>query len=115
MAVMVALALVRIFSAAEPAGGRGHPAAVNVHEPGAAAALAGVCVYSFMCHHSLPSLLTPLANKRRIALLLAAVFGAVFFFYALLSITGSYYGFALSILELIYFLTVYSYFSNNTL
>ena len=86
MVVMVALALARILSAGEPAGGRGHPPAVNVRE---AAALAGVCVYSFMCHHSLPSLLTPIADKRRLALLLSAVFGAVLTFYVLLSVTGS--------------------------
>ena len=26
--------------------------------------LFGVCVYSFMCHHSLPSLITPIQNKK---------------------------------------------------
>ncbi|CAG2168389.1 unnamed protein product, partial [Oppiella nova] len=32
--------------------------------------LFGVCVYSFMCHHSLPSLVTPISNKSRIFVLI---------------------------------------------
>ena len=28
--------------------------------------LFGVCVYSFMCHHSLPGLVTPISNKKKL-------------------------------------------------
>jgi len=36
--------------------------------------LFGVCVYSFMCHHSLPSLITPIKNKQYISWLIASDF-----------------------------------------
>ncbi|XP_067935560.1 transmembrane protein 104-like [Watersipora subatra] len=50
--------------------------------------LFGVCVYSFMCHHSLPSLVTPIRNKSRLGVLLAGDYILVFSFYALLSLTA---------------------------
>jgi hypothetical protein len=45
--------------------------------------LFGVCVYSFMCHHSLPSLVTPIAKKRNINWLIASDFMLVLLFYVL--------------------------------
>jgi len=50
--------------------------------------LFGVCVYSFMCHHSLPSLITPVNNKRGISALLAADYVLILAFYLLLAFTG---------------------------
>lgn len=50
--------------------------------------LFGVCVYSYMCQHSLPSLITPMKNKSRITLLFIADFAVVMVFYALLSFTA---------------------------
>ncbi|CAN8002684.1 unnamed protein product [Ixodes hexagonus] len=50
--------------------------------------LFGVCVYSFMCHHSLPSLVTPWRDKRRLFPLLAADYLVILAFYTLLSFTG---------------------------
>ena len=50
--------------------------------------LFGVCVYSYMCQHSLPSLITPMKNKSRITLLFVADFAIVLIFYALLSFTA---------------------------
>ena len=41
--------------------GQGHPPVANI---AGVPTLFGVCVYSFMCHHSLPSLLTPIRSKR---------------------------------------------------
>ncbi|XP_032290073.1 transmembrane protein 104 homolog isoform X2 [Drosophila virilis] len=41
-------------------GARGRPVAINFY---GIPSLFGACVYSFMCHHSLPSLLEPLRNK----------------------------------------------------
>jgi amino acid permease len=50
--------------------------------------LFGVCVYSFMCHHSLPSLVTPIDKKRNINWLIASDFLLVLMFYMLLAFTG---------------------------
>lgn len=50
--------------------------------------LFGVCVYSYMCQHSLPSLITPMINKSHITLLFIADFAVVMVFYALLSFTA---------------------------
>ena len=52
--------------------------------------LFGVCVYSFMCHHSLPSLVTPIRDKSKMIKLLAADYVLILLFYALLSFTGIY-------------------------
>lgn len=65
--------------------GQGHPAlAVPTGLPN----LFGVCVYSFMCHHSLPSLVTPWREKRHLFPLLAADYMLILGFYTLLSFTG---------------------------
>ena len=50
--------------------------------------LFGVCVYSYMCQHSIPSLITPMKNKSRVTLLFVADFAVVMVFYALLSFTA---------------------------
>jgi amino acid permease len=67
--------------------GKGHPPAVNFN---GLPNLFGVCVYSFMCHHSLPTLITPIARKRKIYWLLFSDYGLILGFYLLLSFTGSY-------------------------
>lgn len=66
--------------------GRGKPVSANV---GGLPNLFGVCVYSFMCHHSLPSLVTPIDKKRKIFWLIFADFLLILVFYLLLSFTGS--------------------------
>lgn len=50
--------------------------------------LFGVCVYSFMCHHSLPSLVTPIRNKSRLSLVLAGDYTLILIFYGILSFTA---------------------------
>ncbi|KAK7111395.1 transmembrane protein 104-like isoform X2 [Littorina saxatilis] len=50
--------------------------------------LFGVCVYSFMCHHSLPSLVTPIRNKSRLNSVLGGDYVLILVFYAILSFTG---------------------------
>ncbi|XP_041364868.1 transmembrane protein 104-like isoform X2 [Gigantopelta aegis] len=50
--------------------------------------LFGVCVYSFMCHHSLPSLITPIRDKSSLYRVLAMDYLLILGFYALLSFTG---------------------------
>ncbi|CAG0891511.1 unnamed protein product, partial [Cyprideis torosa] len=51
-------------------------------------ALFGACVYSFMCHHSLPSLVTPIRDKLRLRVLIFADYVLILCFYALLAFTG---------------------------
>ncbi|CAB4054732.1 unnamed protein product [Lepeophtheirus salmonis] len=48
----------------------------------------GVSVYSFMCHHSLPSLVTPISNKSKLNTLLALDYTLILGFYFLLAFTG---------------------------
>ena len=74
----------------------GHPAAADIS---GMPNLFGVCVYSFMCHHSLPSLVTPIRDKSKIFKLLAIDYFLILLFYALLSFTGI---FAFSSLDDIY-------------
>uniref|UniRef100_A0A182VRF4 Amino acid transporter transmembrane domain-containing protein n=1 Tax=Anopheles minimus TaxID=112268 RepID=A0A182VRF4_9DIPT len=50
--------------------------------------LIGTCIYSFMCHHSLPSLLTPIANKGRLKVLLSLDYVLIGAFYLALALTG---------------------------
>ncbi|QQP53024.1 Transmembrane protein 104 -like protein, partial [Caligus rogercresseyi] len=50
--------------------------------------LIGVSIYSFMCHHSLPSLVTPISNKSRLSLLLGLDYTLILAFYFLLAFTG---------------------------
>ncbi|GMT06213.1 hypothetical protein PENTCL1PPCAC_28387 [Pristionchus entomophagus] len=64
-----------------------HPAAVNMHGFGS---LFGVTVYAFMCHHSLPSLITPMSSKHMIFSKMAGVYALVIAFYFTLSLTGAF-------------------------
>ena len=50
--------------------------------------LFGVCVYSFMCHHSLPSLVTPISKKTGLSRLLLVDYALILAFYMLLAFTG---------------------------
>ena len=57
----------------------------------------GVAVYSFMCQHSLPSIITPVTNKKRIHYTIFGDFLSVLFFYLLLVLTAV---FAFSVTDL---------------
>lgn len=48
----------------------------------------GVAVYSFMCQHSLPSILTPTKRKNRLTTIIVSSFSLVLSFYMLLSVTA---------------------------
>lgn len=67
--------------------GEGHPQVANFS---GIPNLFGVCVYSFMCHHSLPSLITPIKNKSKLMSILMFDFALILGFYLLLSFTGIY-------------------------
>uniref|UniRef100_A0A8L8KLS5 Aa_trans domain-containing protein n=1 Tax=Heligmosomoides polygyrus TaxID=6339 RepID=A0A8L8KLS5_HELPZ len=63
------------------------PPAANIHGFGS---LFGVAVYAFMCHHSLPSLITPMSSKSGVFTKLSFVYLLVLTFYFTLSLTGSF-------------------------
>jgi len=50
--------------------------------------LFGGAVYSFMCHHSLPGIITPMKDKSHLQRIVAMAFGSVVFVYLLLFITS---------------------------
>ncbi|XP_045497159.1 transmembrane protein 104 homolog [Colias croceus] len=52
--------------------------------------LFGACVYSFMCHHSLPGLISPIRGKGYLGLHLALDYLLISIFYLLLAFTGAF-------------------------
>ncbi|XP_012061431.1 PREDICTED: transmembrane protein 104 homolog [Atta cephalotes] len=66
-------------------GPRGDPPIANL---AGIPSLFGACVYSFMCHHSLPALVTPIVNKSKLSQFLALDYTLIAFFYLLLALTG---------------------------
>jgi len=78
--VMVALAIVRLVGS--------KPASPPTSSVGGLPNLFGVCVYSFMCHHSLPGLITPISNKKKLYSLMLADYVLILGFYFLLAFTG---------------------------
>lgn len=81
---MIVLAIIYISSTK---GGDGNPPVANIS---GVPNLFGVAVYSFMCQHSLPSLVTPIKNKAKLNNLLAADYFLIFMFYLLLGMTAIY-------------------------
>jgi len=79
--VMIVLTIIRLAEG----GGKGHPPVVQL---GGAANLFGVCVYAFMCHHSLPQMATPMRNKSAIYRLFALDYFFIFLFYILICFTA---------------------------
>uniref|UniRef100_A0A3P8TQ57 Transmembrane protein 104 n=1 Tax=Amphiprion percula TaxID=161767 RepID=A0A3P8TQ57_AMPPE len=79
--MMIILALIRIIKGTS-----------EIHPPVASLSgvpnLFGVCVYSFMCQHSLPSLVTPISDKKRVGTLVFADYVLILGFYVLLSFTA---------------------------
>ncbi|XP_018337345.1 PREDICTED: transmembrane protein 104 homolog isoform X1 [Trachymyrmex septentrionalis] len=66
-------------------GPRGDPPIANL---AGIPSLFGACVYSFMCHHSLPALVTPIADKSKLRQFLALDYTLIALFYLLLALTG---------------------------
>lgn len=79
--MMIVLALIRIGKGS----GEGRPPAASFS---GVPNLFGVCVYSFMCQHSLPSLVTPISEKRRVGALVLADYVLILLFYLLLCFTA---------------------------
>ncbi|CAH1794269.1 unnamed protein product [Owenia fusiformis] len=79
--MMIIIAAIRLIKGQ----GQGHPPVANFT---GVPNFFGVCVYSFMCHHSLPSLVTPIRNKSKLKVLFSADYILILGFYLLLSYTG---------------------------
>ncbi|XP_068605504.1 transmembrane protein 104 [Brachionichthys hirsutus] len=79
--MMIVFAVIRISKGT----GEGRPPAASLS---GVPNLFGVCVYSFMCQHSLPSLVTPISDKRRVGVLVLADYVLILVFYVLLSLTA---------------------------
>ncbi|XP_055606067.1 transmembrane protein 104 homolog [Uranotaenia lowii] len=83
--VMISIAIHRLFSRSNSDDPPIVPKRVDIN---GIPYLIGTCIYSFMCHHSLPSLLTPISNKRRLKMLLSADYALICAFYLSLALTG---------------------------
>ncbi|XP_031836958.1 transmembrane protein 104 homolog [Nomia melanderi] len=68
-------------------GAQGNPSAANIV---GIPSLFGACIYSFMCHHSLPALVAPIANKTTLNRFLALDYFIIACFYLLLALTGTF-------------------------
>lgn len=67
-------------------GAKGHPVATNF---GGLPSVFGACIYSFMCHHSLPSLLTPIRDKEKsVYNIIRLDYIIICVFYIFLALTG---------------------------
>lgn len=84
--IMIGLAITRLVTINDPAE-LGHPKAFNF---AGLPSLFGACVYSFMCHHSLPSLIAPIANKQKIKFLMSMDYLLICLFYIFLAVTGAF-------------------------
>uniref|UniRef100_A0A1L8DEM4 Putative amino acid transporter n=3 Tax=Nyssomyia neivai TaxID=330878 RepID=A0A1L8DEM4_9DIPT len=78
---MIAMAVARLIED----GVQAHPPPLI---PTGIPSLFGTCIYSFMCHHSLPSLLAPVREKSHLRWQLPLDFLLIGCFYLLLSLTG---------------------------
>lgn len=81
--IMISIAIRRLIVN----GSEGTPPIANFF---ALPSLFGTCVYSFMCHHSLPSLVAPIKNKGGLYSMLSADYTLIHIFYLLLAMTGSF-------------------------
>ena len=79
--MMIVLAVIRLGKGK----GEGHPEIADIS---GIPTLFGVCVYSFMCHHSLPSLATPIRDKSKILGLFAADYTLILLFYSVFVVYG---------------------------
>jgi amino acid permease len=90
--LMIVLASMQLFRE----GPQASPPAADIKGFGS---LFGVSIYAFMCHHSIPGLLTPIRNKKNFNYKLIGVYGVIFIFYCTLSVTGL---FAFSVVQDVY-------------
>lgn len=84
--LMIVLAVIGI------ARGQGRSVAdvVSYEKPANVATFFGVCIYSFMCHHSIPGLVAPITDKTKVGTVLAASFVAVLSVYFVLCSSATF-------------------------
>jgi len=80
--VMISIAIWRIAI--------GHRAEPSVATVSGIPTLFGAAIYSFMCHHSLPSLISPIKDKTKTTKLFVIDYTLIMFFYAFLCLTAIY-------------------------
>lgn len=81
--IMISIAVRRLMVQ----GQQGYPPLAN---PYGIPSLFGTCVYSFMCHHSLPSLVAPIRDKNGLHKMLSGDYLLIASFYLLLAVTGAF-------------------------
>lgn len=81
--IMISIALRRLIVN----GPEGHPKIAN---PYGIPSLFGTCVYSFMCHHSIPGLIAPIRDKKGLFTKLSADYLLIGSFYLFLAVTGTF-------------------------
>ncbi|XP_020899381.1 transmembrane protein 104 [Exaiptasia diaphana] len=81
--MVIVLAVLRIFNGK----GNKHVSAANFS---GVPNLFGVCIYAFMCQHSLPSFITPMRDKSRVTCIFSLDFGIILLFYAVMSFSGMF-------------------------
>ena len=74
--------------------------------------LFGVSIYSFMCQHSLPGMITPMRTKKNIFILLFFEFVVILAFYLLIAYTGAF-TYPYNALNDVYTLNFFVQFSRN--
>ncbi|KAG2525491.1 hypothetical protein BBO99_00004507 [Phytophthora kernoviae] len=84
--LMIVLAVIGI------ARGHGRSVAdvVSYEKPANVATFFGVCIYSFMCHHSIPGLVAPITDKKKVGVVLASSFMAVLSVYFVLCSSATF-------------------------
>jgi hypothetical protein len=103
----VLMVIIAIIKLAE--GGRGHPSLARFS---GFPSLFGVSIYSFMCQHSLPGMVTPMRTKKRIFHLFLVDFALILSFYLLLAYTGAFL-FPTNQLNDLYTLNFFTQFSRS--
>ncbi|VDD84866.1 unnamed protein product [Enterobius vermicularis] len=81
--LMIMLAVISLFK-------DGVEASPHFFEINGFGSLFGTTVYAFMCHHSLPGIVTPMRQKRNVIAGIGVVYIIILLFYITLSLTGSY-------------------------
>ncbi|TYZ63287.1 hypothetical protein PybrP1_009076 [[Pythium] brassicae (nom. inval.)] len=84
--LMILLALVGIARGE----GRSFDDVLSYERPENISTFFGVCIYSFMCHHSIPGFIAPITNKARVGFVLASAFAAVLCVYVVLSYSATF-------------------------
>lgn len=70
--------------------GRSAAEVISYEQPSNIATMFGVCIYSFMCHHSLPGLIAPISDKSKTGKVIFWAFVAVLGIYLFLCTTATF-------------------------